>query len=107
MSVPGPGRPVTMSTAAVPVAASQKVATSVASPCFGYVGSGHAGDGTVVSPVRTIASAPAGKHGVWVLFEQHAWLTPPLMSRHWPSGVVATQAFPVHVAPHVDRKSVV
>src|SRR5262249_25582052 len=50
------------------------------------------------SPVRTIASAPAGKHAIWVLFEQQAWLTPPLASMQRPSASVVTQALPVHVA---------
>src|SRR5438876_9851374 len=99
MSAPGPGSPVVRSTVPVPVAGSQKVATSAVSPLFGYVGSGHRGTGGPGVPVRTIWPPPAvGKHGLSVWLEQQSWLIPPLASMHSPPLLVATQAAPVHRA---------
>src|SRR5262249_3277043 len=82
---PGPGRPVSTSTVAEPDVASQKVATSVASPVFGKAGSGNGGVGAAVAPFRTMGF---GKHGVAEAFVQQFWLTPPFTSTHWPVGVV-------------------
>src|SRR6185369_1924988 len=67
----------------------QKTAAS-----FGYVGSGHAGDGVTAAPVRTIVwlgsplSGPVGKQGVWSASLQHHWLMPPFTSGSPPQETV-------------------
>src|SRR5262249_21277891 len=93
-SAPGPGSPVTASTVDEPDDASQKVATRVTSPVLGYMGSGNAGAGGAVLPVRTPGD---GKRGVVGSFVQQFWLRPPLMSTHCPVAVVLAHAGPMHL----------
>jgi hypothetical protein len=58
VTVPGPGRPTTVSITLIPVAGMQNVDARTGSAIFGQVGSGNAGSGAAETPSRSSVPPP-------------------------------------------------